>query len=100
MLTAAKREGTVLRVEGTFDALAAARLQFEIALSRARIICLDLSGVTGFNDTSLAFLADILRYTRRTVRVLGLNRHHEHGLKLLGMELDGAGHIARTRAKR
>ena len=98
MLTAAKFEKTVVRVEGAFDALAAARLQIEIALCRAKDISVDLGDATGFSDSSLAFLADILRHSRRPIRVLGLRRHHEHRLKLLGIELDGAGEIVRARA--
>src|SRR5207248_2934151 len=51
MLTAAKFEKTVVRVGGAFDALAAARLQIEIALCRAKDISVDLGDATGFSDT-------------------------------------------------
>jgi len=64
---------TLVRIEGRFDALAAAKLQIEIALTRARYVAVDFGSATTFSDASIAFLADIIRYDpRRRLRVLGL----------------------------
>jgi len=85
---------TLVRIEGRFDALAAAKLQ--IALTRARYVAVDFGSATTFSDASIAFLADIIRYDpRRRLRVLGLRADQEGRLKLLGIALDEAGEMVR-----
>lgn len=86
--TRGARGELVIRVEGAFDAAAAARLSGWLAeVPRGEALVLDFTQVQACEDFGLASVAgDLLAHDRLVVR--GLTRHQERMLRYLGVELD------------
>jgi hypothetical protein len=77
----------VVRIDGTFDAKAAARLAgWLVEVPRASPLVLDFSQVRACEDLGLAAVANDLA-GRERLHVLGLTRHHERMLRYFGVEL-------------
>jgi hypothetical protein len=77
----------VVRIDGTFDAKAGARLAgWLVEVPRASPLVLDFSHVRACDDLGLAAVANDLA-GREGLQVLGLTRHHERMLRYFGVDL-------------
>jgi hypothetical protein len=78
---------TVIRVDGTFDRLAAARLASRLCeLPPAAPLVIDFSQVESFHDVGVATVAkEIADHARLEVR--GLGRHHLRLLRYCGVQI-------------
>lgn len=85
----APREHVFVEVKGTFDA-AAARALDAAFLGGVSDVTIDFSRASWIDPLALAMLADELAHGERTVKVLGLARHHERLLRYLGAPLADA----------
>jgi len=83
-------ETTVIRVDGTFDRLAAARLASRLdELPAAAPLVIDFSRVESFHDVGVAAVAKEMADHHRLV-VRGLARHHLRLLRYCGVEIGAA----------
>jgi hypothetical protein len=98
-VTCGPRGEVVVRVDGTFDAKAAARLAGWLAEVPADwMLVLDFTGVRECQDIGLAAVASDLA-AREQLVVRGLTRHQERMLRYFGVDLDGAGEALRRRER-
>ena len=80
----------VIRIDGTFDAKAATRLQgWLVEVPPAAPLVIDFSHVRDCEDFGLASVAKDLA-NRAQLVVHGLTRHHERMLKYFGVQLEHA----------
>jgi hypothetical protein len=83
-------EATVIRVDGTFDRLAAARLVTRLGeLPPTTPLVIDFSRVESFHDVGVAAVAKEMADHQQLV-VRGLGRHHLRLLRYCGVEIGAA----------
>jgi anti-anti-sigma regulatory factor len=81
----------ILRFEGTFDGVAARRV--EVALARAEAgdrLLVDLTEVRDFHDFGIAVLGRALTRTRAEVKLRGLRSHQLRVLRYFGVDAEAA----------
>ncbi len=79
-------EAVRLRLLGAIDGRTARFLRAELeSLPRNRELIIDFTGVMPFSDLAIAVLAHELRATRRTLTIVGLNRHQERLFRYFGV---------------
>jgi hypothetical protein len=89
-VTRGARGEVVIRVEGTFDTPAAARLAAWLReLPPADPVVVDFGGARDCRDFALAAIAEELTLRER-VTVRGISRHQEKLLRYFGVELSAA----------
>lgn len=77
----------VIRMDGTFDAAAAAEIQETIAEApQGSEIYVDLSQVRDFHDRAVASLAEAVKRTPHPISVRGLRQHQYRMLRYLGVD--------------
>jgi hypothetical protein len=86
-MTRGDGETTIIRVEGTFDRLAAVRLASRLdELPSAAPLVIDFSQVDSFHDVGVAAVAKEMADHNRLI-VRGLGRHHLRLLRYCGVEI-------------
>ncbi len=77
-----------IRIEGTFDRMAAAALRVQLVDCEADEIEIDFAPARDVQDLGLAALVHGLKLaTRPRVAIRGLSRHHGRMLKYLGLDV-------------
>lgn len=77
----------LIRLDGTFDLLAAGEIQRALADSPdGTEVYVDLSQVREFHDRAVAVLADALKAARHPISVRGLRQHQYRMLRYLGVD--------------
>ncbi|HUL58749.1 MAG TPA: STAS domain-containing protein [Anaeromyxobacteraceae bacterium] len=78
----------VIRMDGTFDVVAARQVARELANAVGGPVQIDLTGVRNFDDSGVAVLADALTARGERVDVRGLRQHQRRLLRYLGIPSD------------
>ena len=77
-----------IRIEGTFDRVAAAALRVQLVDCEASEIVIDFAAAGDVQDLGLAALVQGLKLAARPrVAIRGLSRHHGRMLKYLGLDV-------------
>ncbi len=84
-MSKAAEEGTVIRIEGVFDAAAAQRLASALESADGEDVRVDLTHVREFHDFGIAMLARALS-GRHRVALTGLRQHQLRLLRYFGID--------------
>ncbi|MGC3999639.1 MAG: STAS domain-containing protein [Anaeromyxobacter sp.] len=91
-VTRGARGETVVRIDGTFDAPAAARLSAWLGeLPEATPLVIDFTRVRQLLDVGVAVVAPRL-VARRAIQLVGLGRHQERLFRYLGLDTSAEYH--------
>ena len=86
---------SVIRLEGTFDGLAARRVEALLAGAEGGLrFQIDLTHVREFHDFAIAVLAQALTRCRASVALRGLRQHQVRLLRYFGVDAAPLGRVA------